>query len=95
MSIAHINNIATVARHSAGAQRRLGHEAVVFSFRGPPSRLPCNAGIDGSQGRWGGTSVCWRVSGCSSEFDLIQVLGGIRRTMEIVGRLREDGGPFE
>ena len=40
MRIAHINNMANVAWTLARAQKRLGHEAVVFSVYEYPSRFP-------------------------------------------------------
>lgn len=76
MRIAHVNNIANVAWRLARAQRRLGHEAVVFALRdrwlrSPDVRLP-NAG--GPLPWNAGMFSRWRTF---SDFDVLHVHGGI------------------
>src|SRR3990170_1480001 len=53
MKIAHINNIANVAWHLAQAQKRLGHEAVVFSLDESPFAFPRDVTIRGARGPLG------------------------------------------
>ena len=77
MKIAHINNIANVAWRLAEAQRRLGHEAVVFSLRDSPYRFPRDVRIGGADGPLGWNAVTFARWRTFSDFDVIHVHGGI------------------
>ena len=77
MKIAHINNIANVAWILAQAQRRLGHEAVVFSVQESPYQFPSDVRIGGAEGPLGWNAAMtshWRTL---ADFDVVHVHGGI------------------
>ena len=80
MRIAHINNMANIAWNLAQAQRRLGHEATVFSIYDFPSRFPYDVGISGTRG-----PLFWNVAMARriftlQKFDVLHVHGGMRLT---------------
>ena len=80
MKIAHINNMANIAWNLAQAQRRLGHEATVFSIYDFPSRFPYDVAVPGTRG-----PLLWNVAMARRiftfmEFDVLHVHGGMRLT---------------
>lgn len=80
MRIAHINNIANVAWRLAEAQRRLGHEATVFSLQDTPFGFPSDVRMSGAQGplSWNALMLSkWRTF---AKYDVLHVHGGIWRS---------------
>ncbi len=80
MRIAHINNMANVAWTLAQAQKRLGHDALVFSVYDYPSRFPYDVAIPHARG-----PVFWNVAmglrlPTFATFDVLHVHGGIWMT---------------
>jgi hypothetical protein len=80
MKIAHINNMANVAWTLAQAQKRLGHEAVVFSVYDYPSRFPYDVAVPHARG-----PVFWNAAmglrlPTFSSFDVLHIHGGIWMT---------------
>jgi len=80
MKIAHINEIAGVAWRLAEAQRKLGHEAVVFTPGETPYRFKSDVDLQGAQGPLGWNAVMFANWRKFSEFDVIHVHGGIWRS---------------
>lgn len=79
MRIAHINNIAGVASRLALAQRRLGHEALVFCLSESPYKFPCDIRL-GRELPIGWNLVMTTQWRRLSTFDVIHVHGGLWRS---------------
>src|SRR5436309_11256206 len=77
MRIAHINNIANVAWRLAEAQRRLGHEAVVFSVRDNPFQFPFDVRVENADGPLFWNAAMLRRTKLFASFDVLHVHGGI------------------
>ena len=77
MRIAHINNIANVAWRLAEAQRRLGHEAVVFSVRDNPFQFPFDVRVENAEGPLFWNAAMLRRTKLFASFDVLHVHGGI------------------
>src|SRR6266508_5802175 len=77
LRIAHINNIANVAWRLAEAQRRLGHEAMVFDYQETPYRFPHDVSLPGAEGPLGWNSIMFANWRRFADFDVLHVHGGI------------------
>ncbi len=94
MRIAHFDGFAGVPWTLAEAQRRLGHDVVVFSLHDTPYRFPYDEKIEGTEGAVGWNVAMLRRWKTLAEFDVLHVHGGIWRS-QLVYRLFKQRYPWK